>query len=405
MKIHRIIILAAASGLLLVSCKCRTDKGADETGNIQPSERPTPGLNAIDSLPVGEPYRLCIQTLTSADGICAAFPDSCASYDVELTPVRETFFFPEKDIKTSGTVDRVRIRYNCASVFNRVAHGIQWYLRVSSSPDDTLVTLKDTLGWVAASQPGISTALLSEVIPDAGARKAAAAYLSAYSRFKGDIDNAPQLNETYNSLKDIFSGYDKVSTEDMLETFENNFWQWYDKAQFVPGVDEIIRMNLKDTKEGIDEEHLEHFRKAVLSEKDIDRRAVLALEYVKFDGMDGTVFLGEILESGLYTRYILETWISWRAHVQMNHAMSSFSVIPDNYYDKIRVKCINTLLRHYQESGDPADLCLVENFIGIPVLQRQGSYFGNESLATVAGLNDTMFIHPRVSGDDYLKSE
>ena len=38
--------------------------------------------------------------------------------------------------------------------------------------------------------------------------------------------------------------------------------------------------------------------------------------------------------------------ISWRAHVQQSISISSYAVIADNYYDRLRVKVLNTFLRH-----------------------------------------------------------
>ena len=156
---------------------------------------------------------------------------------------------------------------------------------------------------------------------------------------------------------------------------------------------------MKD-KAKLSEDQMEHFRIAVESEKDIDRRTILALEYAKWNTWYGSVLLGEILESGQYTRYLLEAWITWRASVQMSFiGPSSFCVIPNNYYDRVRVKCLETMLRHCESSGDVYDLCMMENLLMIPVLHRQGSLAGNESMMTLAELQYGMFVHPRVTGE------
>ena len=77
--------------------------------------------------------------------------------------------------------------------------------------------------------------------------------------------------------------------------------------------------------------------------------------------------------AGIYTRYILEAWITWRACVQMSVlGPSSFTTIPDNYYDRIRVKCMNTIIRHMQS----------------PDADKYG-----------------MFVHPDALGYDYLKEQ
>ena len=68
----------------------------------------------------------------------------------------------------------------------------------------------------------------------------------------------------------------------------------------------------------------------------------------------------------------------------------------DNFYDQIRVKCLNTFLRHYQANKDGNTLCLMENMLLCEVLHRMASIAGNESLATCAQLSYDYFIHPRL---------
>ena len=179
--------------------------------------------------------------------------------------------------------------------------------------------------------------------------------------------------------------------------FNDSFWDWYDKEQFVPGINSIIRMNMHDYKgDGLTDDQVASLTRVVKCEKDIDRRTILALELAKFDELEGAVLLGDILESGLYTRYLLEAWLSWRACVQMFHSPSSFSVIANNYYDRGRVKCLNTFLRHCQQEEDVQAQCMMENMIMCEIIHRMASIAGNESFATRMNLSYDMFIHPRL---------
>ena len=141
---------------------------------------------------------------------------------------------------------------------------------------------------------------------------------------------------------------------------------------------------------------LENLKRAIEAETDIDRRTILALEYVKFNPWDGIPLLGEILESRIYTKYLLEAWISWRANVQMEHGLSSFSVIGNNYYDKVRCICLDTMVRHCLQSEDRNAECLIENLIFCEIVHRMGSLAGNSSFNTCAMLSYNMFIHPRL---------
>ena len=142
-----------------------------------------------------------------------------------------------------------------------------------------------------------------------------------------------------------------------------------------------------------------------MGEIDSDRRAVLALELAQIDEWEGAILLGDLIESGIYTKYLLEVWLSWRTRAQMNYSPSSFAMIPNNYYDRLRVKCLNTFLSRIQEEkeiGDPESVdtkyirCLMENMILIHNVHRQGSIPGNDSFATSMHLAYDMFIDPRL---------
>jgi len=399
LEMKRVFTATALVLAIVTSCANHTEKKTARSV-LRDTVMTVPGLAVIDSLREGAPFRLCEQTLTSWAGMSAAFPDSCENYDLEMTPVRCSFLFPEPDIRPSETVSNIRTRYNMACVANRVLHAYEWYSRVVTSEADSLTARQDTLDWIAHSQPLIPDALLDEVLPS-DARGKAGAFLNAYRRFDGDDGENSPFSQAFQQYANAINKYPQAATKEMLDSLKSVFWDWYDKAQFVTGIDDIIRMHLKNApKYEISEERLTHFRNAVMSETDIDRRAILALEYAKFDECHGVEMLGEIMESGQYTRYLLEIWMSWRARVQMCHALSSYSVIPNVYYDRLRAKCINSLLRHYQETSDWTDLCFLDNFIYVEILHRQGSIYGNESLVAVASLSYDMFIHPRITGKD-----
>jgi hypothetical protein len=138
-------------------------------------------------------------------------------------------------------------------------------------------------------------------------------------------------------------------------------------------------------------------KRAIEAEKDIDRRTILALEYAKFNHEGGAVLLGEILESRIYTKYLLEAWLSWRANVQIDQSPSSFGVIANNYYDRLRVVCLDTMVRHCLESEDKNAECLIENLIFCEIIHRMGSMYGNGSIAALANLTyGGEFVHPRL---------
>ena len=348
------------------------------------------------------PHRLCTQELTTLDAILAAFPNGTTEFLNETTPVDKAFYFPSADIKEIEYVKNVQVRYNYVAVLNRVIHSLEWFQRMATSPDKDpeTVSKKDTLKWIRMSQNKIPISLLDRALPNRTARKNADMIIAAYSRFDGNTDDDGAFSKAFNDYRS-FELPGAVSDK-QLEDLENSFWEWYDKKTFIPEIDDIIRLSMNSNADSkVTDEQLDNMRKIIESEKDIDKRTILALEYIKLGShLDGAVLLGEIIESGIYTKYLLEAWISWRANVQMEHSPSSFSVIANNYYDRMRVKCIDTIVRHCIQSEDRYAECLLDNLIFCEIVHRMGSIAGNSSFATAADLNYSEFIHPRLLKED-----
>ena len=382
-------------------CKSQPKNSEDSLASaLSESER---CVAAIKSLPAGEPFLLCRQELTSREAIEARFDscdeeDSFDDYFCEETPVEDAFYYPDKDIAGEGLVRKTQLLFNAASVASRVIHAYELFYRATSDVEPDSLSRRDTLLIIKETRPEMSNAMLNKAIPDAAALAAALQFRDAYAAFDGDDNEGSRFSNAFDSYVTFLQNLSQLVDNEMLERFENGFWHWYDKRQFVPEVDDIINVNLKDYLSfELPDEELEHFKEAVLTEQDIDRRAILALEYAKFDHWNGSELLGEILESRIYTRYLLECWIAWRAYVQDTHGLSSFSTIPNNYYDALRAVCVDTYIRHCLEADDENALCLLENLLSCEILHRQAAIYGNESLAVCVNLCHDEFIDPRLS--------
>ena len=388
------LIIFALAALILFSCGRRGNKQASKASTT------TEAVVSISFFEDGnaslEPVRLCNAVLTSEEGMESAFPDSTESFFEEPTPATEAFYFPAADIKDEPFVREVRLRYNYVALFNRVIHSYEWFQRMSTEVDeeDESVTKEDTLEWIRSVRPALSQAFINNALPDEGAQALAAKLMRAYDRFDGDDSE----DSPFSRAIAAYTGALEEVSEQEIDRFEERFWDWYDKTASVPEIDTLIRMNMNDYEgEAPSEEQLKSMKLAIEAETDIDRRTILALEFVKFDPWSGVLLLGEILESRIYTKYLLEAWISWRANCQMNHGPSSFSVIANNYYDKVRVICLDTMLRHSLLEEDKNAEMLIENLLFSEIIHRMGGIYGNSSLATLADLSyGGEFIHPRL---------
>ena len=337
------------------SCGHRESKQSSQTQTTSQTRSITVSAEELAALPFFrnentslEPVRLCDAVLTSREAMESAFPDYTDDFFKETTPEKDAFYLPDLDIRGAKLVQTVQLRYNYAALFNRVIHSYEWFQRMSTGVDEeeSSITRKDTLDWIRSVRPKVTASLIREAIPNPWARDRANELLKAYDRFDGDDSEDSPFSTAVNRYTEALSEFPGLASEEETDRFEERFWDWYDKRNVVPEIDTLVRINMfeyKGTKPS--DKQLENLRRAIEAEKDIDRRTVLALEYVKFDKWEALPLLGEILESRIYTKYLLEAWLSWRANVQMYHSPSSFSVIANNYYDKVRCICLDTMTR------------------------------------------------------------
>ena len=389
----RIYAIAAIAALVLISCgprKTRTDTPATPMAEASP----------FDALSVtGDPFMLTSGNLTGQDAILSAFRTGKDGYVREGTPVEQSFLYLEDDIRKDSLARKVLIQYNLAAVLNRCVHAYELFERMSTATEeDHKATRRDTLEWLRVSQPGLFNPLIWRVIPDHRACVLASDLVDAYRRFDGDSSPDGDYAKAFKEFIDGFKTIPDLVPEGTVDAFADSFWKWYDKSRHVPEIDGLVSAHLKDSSTPHpDSLQVDRLKRAAMGERDIDRRAVLALELAQWDRWEGVLLLGDIMESGIWTKYLLEVWISWRANLQMEHSPSSFGVIPNCYYDRLRAKCINTWLRHLQADGDDIEaLCMLENLIYCEVVHRMASLAGNESFATQMHLAWDEFIDPRL---------
>ena len=404
MKRSIVFLTVLSVALFTPSCKGRTNKLPVSANTAEITHEDTTSI--FDRLSSsGSPHMFSAQRLTSPEAMEKAFDSSPDDYFHETTPIEETFFFPRKGLRVDSLVRAVQLRYNYATVLNRIVHGYEFFERCTSGIEEEDMTYQDTLDIIKESQPKISLSLLRRALPDDRAFRNAKKLLAAYRNFDGDNSEGCALAVAIDEYSNGYYELPEIVSEKEIKEVEDGFWRWYDKRFAERQIDEIIKTHLKGSKAGLDSLQIEHLKNVVMGEIDSDRRAVLALELAQIDEWEGAILLGDLMESGIYTKYLLEVWLSWRTRAQMNYSPSSFAMIPNNYYDRLRVKCLNTFLSRIledEEIGDPGSVdtkyirCLMENMILIQNVHRYGSIPGNDSFATSMHLAYDMFIDPRL---------
>jgi len=92
--------------------------------------------------------------------------------------------------------------------------------------------------------------------------------------------------------------------------------------------------------------------------------------------------LAEIIESKRYSPYLIDVFLKWRSFAQMAvFGPSTWTCIPNSWYDKVRGICANTILRHLQSCpNDKVARYQLYQLVEIGPLYRFGNPFGNSSM-------------------------
>ena len=82
------------------------------------------------------------------------------------------------------------------------------------------------------------------------------------------------------SLCSGLDAFPALVSEEELDRFEDQFWEWYDKRNAVPEIDSLVKMNMPDYKgEELPSELIENMRRHIEAERDIDRRTIVRIHY------------------------------------------------------------------------------------------------------------------------------
>ncbi len=184
-------------------------------------------------------------------------------------------------------------------------------------------------------------------------------------------------------------------TEADIEEVQKDFWTLYDKSQYVQDIAEIqkIRVNEDYGTEALDNLR-SSLQKRYVEATDFDVRCILACELSNCNQENGIDYLGELIETGKYSKYLFEVWVAWRLRAQDGvFGISTFSEIPDNLYDNARLLVAHEYVKHIK--SNPNDLLakvLLLNMTYTETIHRAGGIYGNEALGASLFLKERYFL-------------
>lgn len=190
------------------------------------------------------------------------------------------------------------------------------------------------------------------------------------------------------------------ATESDIEAIQKDFWALYDKSQYVKDITEIQKIRVN---EDYGTESLENLRsslqKRYVEATDFDERCILACEMACCGQKNGIDYLGELIEVGQYSKYLLEVWVDWRLFAQHEvFGISTYSEIPDNMYDNARLLVAKEYVKHIKEHpDDKLAKVLLLNLTYAETLHRMGGYYGNEALGASLFVKERYFLPDELS--------
>ena len=403
-KIHHymnktIHVSAIVLAILILTVGCQGKKGgsraedegsntvlADSTIQKYSGKATVTGSAYLDKL-----SEICRYSVDSLDG------GGC-SLDLDILESRfadEIFLDLDEDVRKDDFAlsvkdwfDRTAFLYYCSSLYELRVR----YDRNNYSFDTTAVETPGSTMLTGEMRPSMS--VLQKVFPDKRVRDAASALLNMLYKTPDFNDVSKHLGELVDAYKSAaFASGMPIDTARLRQAYTNEK-SYYDKSAFVPDI-----KRFRDARVYFDSAAVQIKDPAVEIEVrmkapiDFDTKCVYAIELSHVLPVDCVDTLGAIIESKIYSRYLLEVWENWRAEAQFGwFGCSNDSVIPNAYYFKVRNICANTMIRHIQKHPEDNDAYLrLFRLLYREPIHRGGGLFGNEVVAILCHLRSAEY--------------
>lgn len=392
-------VSAIVLAILILTVGCQGKKGGsraeDEGSNTVLADSTIPKYSGKATVTgseyLGKLSVICRHSVDSLDG------DGC-SLDLGILESKfadEIFLDLDEDIRKDDFAlsikdwfDRTAFLYYCSSLYELRVR----YDRNNYSFDTTAVETPGSTMLTGEMRPSMS--VLQKVFPDKRVRDAASALLNM-------LYKTPDFNDVSKHLGELVDAYESaafasgmpIDTAKIGKAFANED-AYYDKSAFVPDI-----KRFRDARAYFDSAAVQikdpvgEIEARMKAPTDFDTKCVYAIELSHVQPVDCVDTLGVLIESGIYSRYLLEVWENWRAEAQFGwFGCSNDSEIPNAYYLKIRNICANTMIRHIQKHPEDNDAYLrLFRLLYCEPIHRGGGLFGNEVVAILCHLRSAEY--------------
>lgn len=392
-------VSAIVLAILILTVGCQGKKGGsraeDEGSNTvladSTIQRYSGKATVTGSEYLGKLSEICRHSVDSLDG------GGC-SLDLDILESKfadEIFLDLDEDIRKDDFAlsvkdwfDKTAFIYYCSSLYELRVR----YDRNNYSFDTTAVETPGSTMLTGEMRPSMS--VLQKVFPDKRVRDAASALLNMLYKTPDFNDVSKRLGELVDAYKSAaFASGMPIDTAKIGKAFANED-AYYDKSAFVPDI-----KRFRDARAYFDSASVQikdpvgEIEARMKAPMDFDTKCVYAIELSHVQPVDCVDTLGALIESRIYSRYLLEVWENWRAEAQFGlFGCSNDSEIPNAYYLKIRNICANTMIRHIQKHPEDNDAYLrLFRLLYCEPIHRGGGLFGNEVVAILCHLRSAEY--------------
>lgn len=393
--IKSLILTNVAACLVVFAWSCGNDNGKKKAVNSESS--PACGVETTDDAPEAIPQEQSYTpkaTLTSVVHMCSLRPDG----DFELGSVNGKLLddcYYTVDTSTPFLASFAE-RWNRFTFLRRFINAEEVFERENSNLGDSLTT-ETVRGRMPMLSNEYQLAFRSEKC-----RSMARRLVKLLTTIDYVPDECDKMALAFRELVEAPFVTPDFITQEEYEKINDRFWELYDKSRYVPDIEQIQRVRVK-SELGSDE--LEKQRVMLSSRynetEEFNTRCILAVELACCGQENGIDYLGELLEAKEYSPYLLEVWTQWRLRAQSEvFGISTFSEIPDNLYDQVRLVVAAQYVKHISDNpGDGLAKLLLWNLMCTENVHRMDGYYGNEALAAVTVLKERYFLPEELTDD------
>ena len=347
-----LVIIAIIASIIAVSCFWNKGNSADA------------GATDVDTVGIGY--------------------DSLSSYEIETLSDKDIYFKADTALPDIPVINDMLDMANGYAILRSAYCDAEIWFRLGGVVNDEISQIKvDVIkdkAIQAAAKEYVET--LVSILPRDTAlwsRSDSVSWnkmLSAYRHFADRLSSRFSLDH-----------YGKITEKDVTE--------YMDAKQFIPDYDAICKLRKNQT-----EPNKQRLLKLANQAPSFDAKCLYTVEFAHQGSHEDTPLeiskLQDLMLSGTFTRYLHEVWRTWRCLRQLAMSPSRDGAIPNLVYNKMRYRCLNTILR--QIIKNPQDIQAINDFGYLATydnITRYSAYpYGNS-----VGIEQIM-LFPEILDDD-----